>query len=133
VYDYHLWVVLRESTEEPDCGSLGRKAGELRRLIGERLICKPGPDECILSVNYSLIFQCSGSANHRGEDHESLLTVLRHIAAELPGSYGLVYWYDDEDPGRDRFDGYRVIVVARGQLQDRYDPFLSPIVPHIED
>jgi hypothetical protein len=133
VYDYHLWVVLREATEESDCGSLGRKAGELRCLIREHLNCRPGPDECILSVNYSLVFQCSGSANHRGEDHKSLLAVLRHIATELPGSYGLVYWCDDEEPGRDRFDGYRVIVVARGQLHDRFDPFLSPIAPHIED
>jgi hypothetical protein len=131
VYDYHLWIVLRESTEESDCGSLERQAEDLRRLIRERLTCKP--EECIQSVNYSLIFQCSASTNHRSQDHESLLTVLRHIAARLPGSYGLVYWSDDEDPGRDQFDGYRVIVVARGRLHDRFDPFLSPIIPHVED
>ena len=133
MYEYHLWVVLRESTEDPDCGSLEEKAGVLRRLVGERMVGKPGPDGCIAGVNGALVFQVSGGANHRGEDHESLLAVLRHVAAELPGSYGLVYWYDDEDPGRSRFDGYRVIVVARGRLQDRYDPFLSPIVPHVED
>ena len=133
MYDYHLWIVLRESTEDPDLGSLGRKAERLRDLVRERLVGKPGPDECILGVNGELVFQCSGGANHRGEDHESLLVVLRHVAAELPGSYGLVYWYDDENPGRAQFDGYRVIVLARGRLQDRYDPFLSPIVPHVED
>ncbi|WP_165243851.1 Imm7 family immunity protein [Paludisphaera soli] len=133
MYGYHLWIVLSESTEESDCGSLERKAGELRSLIGERLTCKPNAEGSVQAVNLSLVFQCSGSANHRGEEHDSLLHVLRHIATELPGSHGLVYWYDDEEPGRDRFDGYRAIVVARGRLQDRFDPFLSPITPHVED
>src|SRR5262249_3988753 len=90
-YDSHLSVILRESTGESDCGSLGRKAGELRCLIRGRLNCKPGPEECILSVNYSLVLQCSGGSNHRGDGNESLLDVLRYIATELPGSYRLVY------------------------------------------
>jgi hypothetical protein len=131
MYSYHLWVVLSESTEESDFGSLDNEVKGLRSLIDKTLICKP--KDCIHSVNHLVVFQCSGSANHRGEDHDALLTVLRHITKKLPGSYGLVYWLDDENPGNACFDGYRVIVIARGQLLERFDPFLSPTNPTIED
>jgi len=124
---------LRESTEESDRGSLERKAEGLRRLVRERLNGGQGPEGCVLGVNGRLVFQCSGGANQRGDDHESLRDVLRYVTTELPGSYGLVYWYDDEDPGRGRFDGYRVIVIDRGRLHDRFDPFLSPTDPPVED
>ena len=117
MYTYHIWIVLSESTEESDCGSLEKESADLQQLVQQSLNCKPA--NCIQNVNYSKVFQCSGSANHRGEDHNTLMTVLRHIARTLPGSYGLVYWRDDEDPGIDSFDGYRVIVMARGHLQDR--------------
>ena len=131
MYDYHLWIILRESTEESDCGSLHKKINDLQHLADQKLICKPSM--CIHDINYSVVMQCSGGANHRGNDHQSLLEVLEWIAEALPGSYGLVYWSDDEIPGRSIFDGYRVIILARGRLEERCDPFLSPIAPIVED
>jgi len=131
MYTYHLWIVLRETTDDPDCGSLSKRIDELRASIKAKLL--PVPTDPISQVNYKQVFQCSESHNHRGDTHSRLLDVLSWIAKSLPGSYGLVYWYDDESPGRHHFDGYRVIRIARGLLDDRYDPFLSPIAPVVED
>ncbi len=131
MYNYRLWIELAESTEDFDCGQLDAKVEELRMLANNKLRCKPV--DCVIHINYSTVFQCAAGANHRGQDHEDLLEVLRYITEKLPGSHGLVYWLDDENPGNWVFDGYRVIVVARGELHERYDPFLSPKHPVVED
>ena len=131
MYYYHIWLVLRESLEESDCGSLHLKSSSIQSYINKNLNCIP--INCINYVNYSLILQCSGGANHRGDDHANMIKSLNMISELLPGSYGLIYWMDDEIPGRNNFDGFNVIVLARGCLTERYDPFLSPIAPTIEN
>lgn len=136
MYGYHLWIDLAETTEESDCGALEQKAAELQLLVREKLRCKPA--DCIFDVNGSKVWQCSGSTNHRGSAHAALLDVLQFVIEKLPGSHGLVYWSDDERTdkyeGVDRSDvGYRVIVIARGQMHERFDPFLSPRNPVVED
>ncbi|PQO40123.1 hypothetical protein C5Y96_01955 [Blastopirellula marina] len=131
MYEYHLWIELSESTEESDCGQLDSKVDALRALVRDKLSCKP--NDCIVHVNYSKVFQCSGGANHRGTDHDMLLDVLKRLVELLPGSHGLVYWSDDESPGNAVFDGYKVLVVARGEVHERLDPFLSPKKPVVED
>jgi hypothetical protein len=57
--------------------------------------------------------------------------MLEWIGTELSGTYGLVYWSDDEDPAV--ADNFQVISMARGKLRHHADPFLSPINPVIED
>ena len=88
------------------------------------------PKECISQVNFAFVLQCSGGANHRGTNHDALMSVLRHISEMLPGSHGLVYWSDDEGS---ESNAYRVIVIGRGQLHEHPDPFLSPKVPTVAD
>jgi len=131
MYEYHLWIVLSESTAESDEGGLLQKLGRLRSLVRDTL--HPAPAEAVHAVNYQHVLQCSVARNHRGDSHERLMAVLTWITTELPGSHGLVYWYDDEPHEGSLFDGFRVIVLARGQLAHRYDPFLSPLVPVVED
>ncbi|MAT38743.1 MAG: hypothetical protein CL946_03985 [Ectothiorhodospiraceae bacterium] len=124
MYHYYIWIELSESLDETDCGQLMAKIERLKKLVRSKLRCAPA--EPFLNINYAEIFQCTGGANHRSTDHDALLDVLDHLVFDLPGSHGLVYWYDDELPGKSKFDGYRVIVVARGQWYERFDPFLSP-------
>jgi hypothetical protein len=131
MYSYHLWIILRESTSEADTGSFAGKLDELRALVGAKLSAVSATPVQALNVEH--ILQCSESHNHRGDVHDRLLLVLKWIIKEFPGSYGLVYWYDDERPGRASFDGYNVIVIARGALLHRYDPFISPIAPTVEE
>jgi hypothetical protein len=56
------------------------------------------------------------------------------LAERLGGaSWGLLYERSadmEEPPGQ---GGFRVRVMARGEIQVRLDPFLSPVRPVIED
>jgi len=130
VYQFRLWVDLGESTDEADCGQLAEKLRVVQRVIDDKLTMIRHPKECISVVNYATVLQCSGGANHRGAIHDALMEVLHLVAKLLPGSHGLVYWTDDEGAQR---NAYSVIVIARGQLHDLPDPFLSPIVPTVAD
>lgn len=120
MYKYRLWIQLCESTEESDIGHLDAKTEELQAFVNEKLKLIRKPQDCIFHVNYNKVFQCCAGANHRGNEHQALLEVLRFVIDTLPGSHGLVYWTDDEDP---EINGYRVIVIARGQIEERLDPF----------
>ena len=132
MYLWHAWIVLSESTIESNEGSLITKVNQLRDLVQEKQLYAV-PNDPICTVNVDHVFQCSGSHNHRGDAHDRLVSVIAWIADRLPGSYGLIYWCDDEIPGTRVFDGYNVIVLARGKIANRYDPFLSPITPNVED
>lgn len=75
----------------------------------------------------------AGNRNHRGRTGKELDDLLAFVAAEAPGSYGLLYWRDDEDDPPAGPNNYQVTVMARGSLTLRLDPFLSPTVPTVED
>ncbi len=72
----------------------------------------------------------AGAANHRDEFARAL-DFFRSIAAEAPGSYGLLVVHDDEDPVH--ANAFVSWVLARGRIEPRLDTLLSPIVPTIED
>src|SRR5436190_23184370 len=112
MYECHLWIVLRESAEEYDEGGLRPKLESLRRVV-TRQLPDAHPPQPVLGINVSTVFQCSLERNHLNDTHERMLSVLDWIVAELPGSYGLVYWNDDEANGSS--DSFQVIVVARGK------------------
>jgi hypothetical protein len=82
------------------------------------------------SLNGGHFFTATGLINRRRAEGERLDLFLAIIARRLAGSHGLVYERDDEMPGP--YD-YRVKVMARGQITEHPDPFLSPINPTVED
>ena len=131
MYSFHVWAVLRETTTESDAGALKQKIDRLERLI-ESSVPDVVPGKRIHAVNVEHVLQFSVSHNHRGSVHDRLISVLVHVATELPGSYGVAYWHDDETPGPDT-DAFRVIVMARGTVRNETDPFLSPLTPVVED
>ncbi len=73
----------------------------------------------------------AGFKNHATVLRQELLDLLQYTADVAPGSYGLLYTLDDEDPIH--YNAFRVYVLARGTVTERADPFLSPFVPRVED
>jgi immunity protein 7 of polymorphic toxin system len=83
-------------------------------------------------VNGQAHVRADGITTHSANVREPLLDVFRYIAQVAPGSYGLVYLRDDEeDPGHEQ--EFRVYVLARGELTEQADPFLTPFQPVVED
>lgn len=63
-----------------------------------------------------------------------MLEFFRWIGTIAPGSYGLLYYWDDEDSrGAEYRNQYRVLVMTRGTVAEQADPFLSPCEPTIDD
>jgi len=62
-----------------------------------------------------------------------VLYLFHDVARLAPGSYGLLYIHDDEDPERDTTNRWTSHVLARGAVTAVPDPFLSPIIEVVED
>ena len=133
MYTFHMWIVLRDSTVEDDDSVIWSKLKVLRPLFRERFgwSSSRNDDDPIVITNGMVILNTSVCTNHRGVAHANLLETLSWIGAELPGSYGVVYWQDDEDAATaNRFE---LIVMKRGRLEHTSDEHLSPVNPSIED
>ncbi len=73
-------------------------------------------------------------AGHRNHRYEPVIDLFRWLAVNGPGSYGLLYVWDDEDHKHGDYQNlFRVWRLARGVLEERSDPFLSPPIPTVED
>ncbi len=75
----------------------------------------------------------AGARNHKGVGPEESDIVMDFLCREAPGSFGLLYWSDDEDMALPPELIFKVKVLARGRVVERYDPFLSPMIPTVED
>ncbi len=79
-------------------------------------------------LNGSYVVVATGMANRVRDEGAFLDDLLTLIAEVLPASYGIVHERSDETG-----NAFRVRVMARGQITERTDPFLSPANPVIED
>lgn len=129
MYNYHAWAVLRpspadyeESEKNSVIASIGATVTRLQafhREIGMR------------PFNGEYMLWAFGCRNHRGQEAAEIHGLFAQIAREAPGSFGLFYEFDDESA--DFNIGYVVWRLARGSLELRLDPFLSPVIPTVED
>lgn len=87
--------------------------------------------------NMSGLFQFAASRNHRAS---CIWDMMRWVAANGAGSYGMVYVHDDEDSkgnsdyrrgDADFSNCFRIWRILNGKVEELDDPFLSPIVPLI--
>jgi hypothetical protein len=136
MFEYHGWVSLRatvavEDSPEADAHNEARLYAAVEAL--RRRVAEIG-DWYLVDVrwmNGSPFLHLAGNPNHRGMLGDEILELFRYVARIAPGSYGLLYLWDDEDA---RYDNeFRVFRVVRGTVTEHADPFLSPAVPVLED
>jgi hypothetical protein len=130
MYQYHGWAVLRTTFTSDEVED--SEDERVRQSVAEYLASRNWPYVLgMQAVNGAYHVWITGMPNHRPLLAWSPVEVFRRIAELAPGSYGLLFVWDDEDA-----DGYnnasRVYVMARGELQERLDPFLAPCIPVLE-
>lgn len=83
-------------------------------------------------INGQCILCIAGSTNHRTQDVTEVIRLFEWIAKVAPGSYGLLYLLDDEDPqGKD--DEFQIFKIAKGKMTIEKDRLLSPCQTEIFD
>ena len=120
MFEYHGWAVLRERDTEADISP------ELLQELDKNIRAGNAHVE---TNQWEHVLLMTGLRNHR---HEDTIDTFRWIAAHLPGSYGLLYVWDDEISGHSDTD-FRVYRLARGRRTEHGDPFLSQRLPTIEE
>lgn len=128
--ELHGWVTVRETykaamDEEEQIDVIVQKIQE----IIERLHWfKP----TIQAMNGEYFLEFTLYSNRKDSRSREVFELYGRIGELAPGSYGLIYLYDDEDvEGRE--NRFQVFSLARGIVEEREDTFLSPVIPMIED
>ena len=76
-----------------------------------------------LNVNYY--------SNHRNDEVDAIFIALKKIAEIATGSYGVVYYMDDEDMVN--YNYFMTMVIKRGKVEWKKDLLLSPFMPSVHD
>ncbi len=83
------------------------------------------------AMNGEYYVHVGGYSNHRGNHGDRVIAGFSRIGRLAPGSYGLLYVQDDEDPVW--ATGFRVYRMVRGAVTEQADVLLSPVIPTLED
>ena len=132
MYEFHGWCSLRWSAGEEDdevselrgLDLVGSFVAQLHWLNG---FCTLAP------FNGKYCIHLGGFHNRPRGTAKDLELLFDLVARELPGSYGLLYWKDSDSPAPPGPGNWHVRVLARGYVHERFDPFLSPTTPVVED
>jgi hypothetical protein len=129
MFEFHGWAVIRSRYDS----DLEKEEADWEKIEEEfdlelRIFDRPDHFHVHKTINGLLSVTMSGLRNHRQED---VIDFFRWLAARAPGSYGLLYVHDDEDPKAE--NDFRVYRLAKGKLTEMADPFLSPYFPTVEE
>lgn len=128
MYQYHGWAVLSisvddESNHIEDSKMLLQVQNYISKLKDNIDIIE------VKAINGQYHFLMTGFANHKIISEYNPINIFRHIGILASGSYGILYVYDDED--LEYFNEFRVYVLTRGDISEKSDTYLSPLIPTV--
>lgn len=127
MYEYHGWITLRSTYEAVD-DEPKLRLDEIKALVDE-LAGYALMDLRVMNGYYNI--HVGGAPNRRNPHTQGVLDLYARVGELAPGSYGLLYVWDDGDPLRDNV--FRVFRLVRGEVTEHKDELLSPAIPTIED
>jgi hypothetical protein len=129
MFEFHGWITIHETPSEVDSGKLEEIVNKIKLKI-EELAWESNLLK-LYAVNGSHRLCIDGYTNHKSNEAKDIITLVEFVADLASGSYGILYIRDDEDiNGLD--NEFIVYVLARGNITEKKDPFLSPFIPNVE-
>ncbi|KDN16798.1 immunity 7 family protein [Amycolatopsis rifamycinica] len=128
MFEYHGWVTIQATASgDDDAALLERLVDRVHRAI------RDAADVDLVDLRWSagIPMLHFGGIDKHGAQSTDLLTLFTRAGELAPGSYGLLYTWDDQDTEND--NNFRVYRMARGQVTEREDPHLTPVAPTILD
>jgi len=128
--ELHGWVTVRETYEAAfdEEEHIDLLVLQIQAEIDKLHWFKPG----IKAMNGEWFLEFSLYSNRRDSRLQEIFDLYKRIGEIAAGSYGLIYLYDDEDT-QGRENQFQVFLLAKGNVEEREDSFLSPVIPTIED
>lgn len=128
--EIHGWLTIRDTfkavLEEGD--QLKSLIKIIQKEIDKSMWFKPQ----IKFQNGEAYIEFSLFCNRITSEVSEVFELVKHIEEIADGSYGLIYFCNDEDKNG-KENQFQVFLLARGKMEEKTDPFLSPIIPTIED
>ncbi|CAM4527531.1 MULTISPECIES: Imm7 family immunity protein [Paenibacillus] len=131
MYQYHGWAVILENTGD------GETSNERVNIVFETVknyieSLKPSVDVLdVKAINGQYHLWMTGLWNREPSLKFTPVEIMKNVGSIAPGSYGMLYVFNDEHP--EYFNEFSVYVLSRGRLEQKYDPFLSPLIPVVAD
>ncbi len=130
MYEFHGWAAIRETVNEINEDHLNIIIENIQLFISN-LNWSNGLLK-LYPANGNYYLSLGGFLNRKTAEATEIMELYQFIADQAPGSYGLLYTFDDEDT--EGYDNrFKVFVLARGKIIQKEDVFLSPFVPVVED
>jgi hypothetical protein len=127
MFEYHGWITLRSTADAVDDEPLLRLE-EIQNLVNE--LAGHGLMD-LRQINGGYYVHLGGFPNHHGTQGSEVIDLFAKVGYLAPGSYGLLYVHDDEDPEHEL--KFRVFRLVRGTVTEHADQLLSPVIPTLED
>jgi Immunity protein 7 len=125
VYEWHGWATLSKTPTVDYDDDLDRETLSTLRALLAKSDTTFNETADLRSANGEWHVWLAGCHNHRTP---AIVGLFRAIAREVPGSYGILYTFDDEVS-----DGWDRWVMRHGGVQKTQDEDLSPHVGVVED
>ncbi len=128
MFEYHGWVTIQATASgDDDAALLERLVDRVHRAI------RDAAEFDLVDLRWSagIPMLHFGGFDKHGAQADELLTLFTRAGELAPGSYGLLFTWDDQDTEND--NNFRVYRMARGQVTEREDPHLTPVAPTILD
>ncbi len=132
MYEVNLWFCLQEAGDDWEFDERHQKALGIENLIAGFDAHTIKADFRILNGKYYVTLTCYAN-RPRAHELGIIDSLVTAVVRQFPGSYGLIYEFDDERTEFPGHDAFKVTVLARGKLSVRVDPFLSPLSRVIDD
>ncbi|QBS44844.1 Imm7 family immunity protein [Nocardia sp. CS682] len=126
MFEYHGWLTAQHDVEYDDQA----RSAEVYEAVEARLAEFDTVSGLVdlRRVNGKIQLHVAGYKNH---PQWNVVEAFKEIGTIAPGSYGMLWIRNDEDP--DKFNEFQAIVMRRGQVSVEPDTLLSPCVPIIEN
>jgi len=130
VFEFHGWVTLRDRATQEDLPVVADETvNHVKRLVKDvrKAATFVGGAAEVRAVNGEWHVIIHGLRNHR---QGWVVDLYRSIAAEAPGSYGLLHVHDDEAEDDDRWVCWTML---RGRVDESTEQRLTPHFGRVED
>ena len=128
MFQFHGWAVIMSDVYATDDKAVRKAAAVIEAELARLGVGYQGGMHVNKGLNGLDTVTISGMFNHYSASVEDF---FRFIGQTAGGSYGVLFFHNDED--LDHENDWQVLRMARGRVSVEVDPFFSPIIPTIED